>query len=249
MKNNIYKIYLQPAFLICTVLLAAATIGMSLAIERFQVYLKKEPIPLKKPLDDLAENDLRPYEIAATRQIENKEVIKTLGTEDYIQWLLADSDVPADNPVGRCLLFITYYKLPDIVPHVPDECYIGGGYQKLTSEPVTLHINSNGFNKIIPAQYVLFGNTDPEKWLTSREFPVLYFFRVNGVYVNGRQQARKTLNKNLFYKHSYFSKVELSFGQSLAAPTKQQALAASEKLLAVLLPVLEEKHWPDWKKK
>ncbi len=249
MKNKIYKTYLQPAFLICVGLLVTANIGMSLAIERFHLYLKKEPIALKKPLDMLAENDLTPYEIIAIREIQNKEIIKTLGTEDYIQWLLADSDLPADSPVGSCLLVITYYKLPDIVPHVPDECYVGGGYQTLKSEPVTLKINSGDFNKTVPAQYVLFGNTDPEKWLTNKEFPVLYFFRVNGVYVNGRQQTRKTLNKNLFYKHSYFSKVEVSFDQSVVAPTKQQALAATEKLMAVLLPVLENKHWPDWKKK
>jgi hypothetical protein len=55
------------------------------------------------------------------------------------------------------------------------------------------------------------------------------------------------LNKNLFGKYSYFSKIELVFNQSLSAPSKQEAIEASEKVLGVILPILEKDHWPDWK--
>jgi len=40
--------------------------------------------------------------------------------------------------------------------------------------------------------------------------------------------------------------VELVFNQAFAAPSKEQAVAAGEKLLAVVLPILEREHWPDW---
>ncbi|MCJ7729861.1 MAG: RNA binding protein fox-1 homolog [Sedimentisphaerales bacterium] len=76
----------------------------------------------------------------------------------------------------------------------------------------------------------------------------MYTFSVNGEYAAGREDARLVLNKNLFGKFSYFSKVEWKFYNSrfgrVTYPNKQEALAASEKLLAVILPVLEREHWP-----
>jgi hypothetical protein len=74
----------------------------------------------------------------------------------------------------------------------------------------------------------------------------LYLFRVNGEYAGSREEARIALNKNLFRKSSYFSKVEVIFSQGSIAPRKEQAVKASEKFLAVILPILETEHWPDW---
>ncbi len=51
--------------------------------------------------------------------------------------------------------------------------------------------------------------------------------------------------ENLFRKHAYFCKIELVFNQSPASPTQETATAAGEKLLTVLLPLLEQEHWPD----
>jgi hypothetical protein len=55
------------------------------------------------------------------------------------------------------------------------------------------------------------------------------------------------LNKNLFGKTSYFCKVELVFNRSSMAPSKEQTVTASQKLLTVILPILEQDYWPDWK--
>ena len=74
----------------------------------------------------------------------------------------------------------------------------------------------------------------------------MYFFKVNGQYAGSRDEARLALNKNLFGKHSYFCKVELVFNMSSVAPTREESVAASEKMLAVILPILEKEHWPDW---
>ena len=41
------RVYMQPAFLICTAVLAMSGSGMAIAIKSFGVYLKKEPLPLK----------------------------------------------------------------------------------------------------------------------------------------------------------------------------------------------------------
>jgi len=42
--------------------------------------------------------------------------------------------------------------------------------------------------------------------------------------------------------------VELVFNRSSIAPSKEQSVAAGEKLLNMILPILEQEHWPDWKK-
>jgi hypothetical protein len=246
-KSNM-RVYLQPAFLLCVLVLVLAGGSMSIAIKSFGVYLKKEPLPLRKSLELLDESNLMPYKIIPPKlKIEDKEVLESLGTEDYIQWIMEDTEAPLNSDVKKFMLFVTYYKLPDRVPHVPEECYAGGGYQRLASDNVTLEINNkNGFNKSIPGKYLVFGGTKADLWRNSKKFPVLYLFRVNGEYAGSREEARIALNKNLFHKNSYFSKVEIVFNQSSVAVSKENAIMTSEKLLAVILPVLEKEHWPEW---
>jgi hypothetical protein len=151
--------------------------------------------------------------------------------------------------VRFCTLFITYYGLPDKVPHVPEECYIGGGFRRITSEAVALEINKGGSPRPVSVRYLVFAGATSDIWASEITFPILYTFSVNGEYAAGREDTRLILNKNLFGKSSYFSKVEWKFynnrtGQ-MVYPNKQAALAASEKLLAVVLPVLEKDHWPN----
>ncbi len=237
--------YLQPAFLICTAVLALACAGMSVARHQLGLYLKKEPLPLKKPLDQLDEAALAPYEVVAKLKIENEEILRSLGTEDYIQWVLEDPREPSESPVRRVMLFITYYKLPDRVPHVPEECYTGGGYRRLDTEPVTLHVTLSGEPRDIPGRYLVFEGSPDALASASPRFPVLYLFRVNDEYAGSRDGARMALNRNIFSKHSYFCKVELVFNQALVAPTRAATVSAGERILMAVLPLLERDHWPD----
>jgi hypothetical protein len=252
--GRIMRIYFQPAFLICVAVLAAGElIKPILGV----VIPKKEPLALKKPLDFLDEEDLSPYKVISKSKIENKQIIKELGTEDYIQFVLEDTEALANSAVQKLLLFITYYNLPDVVVHAPEECYTGGGYERLTSDSIMFIIDSarpagapakreGGFRRNVKGKYLVFGKMKSSLWGGQGKFPVLYFFRVDGKYVGSREEARITLNKNIFGRFSYFSKVELAFNQRSVAPDKEEALAAGEKLLGVILPILEAKYWPDW---
>lgn len=240
------RVYLQPAFLICVTVLAIAGASMSVAIKKFGVFLKKEPLPLKKSFELLDEKAISPYNILAKLKIENEDILAELGTDDYIQLILEDPEVSINSPVRKLVLFVTYYELPDRVPHVPEECYTGGGYQRLTTEGVTLEIDKSDFKREIPGRYLVFGSIKSDFWQSGGKFPVLYLFRVNGEYASSRDDARIILNKNIFRKFSYFSKVELIFNQVSVAPNRQEAVKASEKLLAIVLPVLEREYWPDW---
>lgn len=223
---------------------------MSVTINKLGVYLKKEPIPLKKSLDFLDENGLLSYEVEPSKKykIDNEEVLKALGTKDYIQWIISDTNMEVSDPTKNCLLFITYYDCPDKIPHVPEECYAGSGFQQLAKDNVTLKINCNGSEKEIPGKYLVFGSPRANIWRSTEKFPVIYLFRVNGEYAGGRNEARIALNKNLLGKSSYFSKVELAFNQTSSPPNRKEAVAATEKLLSVILPILEKEHWPDMDK-
>ena len=241
---------MQPAFMICVLVLATGAAGMSILINSLGGFLKKEPLPLKKSLESLDVNGLSPYEVVLKSQIE-EDVIQTLGTENYIQWLLVDNEVPLDSPVRKCMLFITYYELPDIVPHVPQECYVGGGNDLVSEDGVKIDVKSGHFERSISGSYLIFSSKEGGLLTGTNKFPVLYFFHVDGSYAASREETRYILNKNLFRKNSYFSKVEWKFFNNnefntYIYPSRNEAVEASRKLLAVILPRLEEEHWPDW---
>jgi hypothetical protein len=243
--NKILRNYLQPAFLICAAVLVLSGIVMPKPV-------KKESLPLKKSLNLLNEKALSPYKVIKKAEIQNQEVLESLGTQDYIQWILEDIDAAVDSTVHKCQLFITYYDLPDRVPHVPEECYTGGGHQKLTSDSLAFEIDNEGVVEKIPATYLVFASTNSNYWGMDTKFPVLYLFNVNESYANSREGARFALNKNIFSKYSYFSKVEWKFfnirSKKPIYPGKEEAIAASQKLLSVILPILEKEHWPIVKK-
>ena len=245
-QSNILEHYLQPAFVCCVTVLVLSSTGMSVMIKALGGYLVKQPMPLRKSFSELDEEALRPYRIRARHRIENEDILKSLGTEDYIQWVLEDSQL--GNTLGNqaVMLFLTYYRLPDRVPHVPEECYIGGGFQRLAAHSLTIPIGSGGASKPVPARYLVFGGAHTGLGGNESRVPVLYLFRVNGQYAGNRDEARMILNQNLFGKSSYFSKVELVFNQGGHALTREQTVAQAKRLFNVLLPVLEREYWPLW---
>lgn len=244
-ESNNRKAFLQPAFVICAAVLTLAGAGMSLLPRMLGVYVKKEPLPLKKPLVAMDEQKLTPYRVLAKHAIENEKVVESLGTGDYIQWVIEDPREPVTGAARKLLLFVTYYDVPDRVPHVPEECYTGGGYDCLEQAQVTFETGDGDGGRSVAGRFLLFrapnGGLDPQ----AGRFPVVYLFRINEEYAGNRDDARLALNRGIFRRHSYFSKIELAFNQAVAVPTKDEAMAASERLLSVLLPLLEQEHWPD----
>ena len=226
--------YLQPAFLSCVLVLGTSALGMSLMVRSLGGCLAKEPLALRKGLNAMDEQALRPFKVVERRHIQDPDVLQALGTVDYIQWVLEDPNGPFGPQ--RMMLFVTYYPLPDRVPHVPEECYLGGGFQRLGTETVSFRLPDG---QALEARYLIFGAS--EGYQTSR-VPVVYFFRVNGRFAGDRDQARVILNSNLFGRWSYFSKVELVF--NLAPMSREQVLDQAQRLLERVVPLLEREHWP-----
>jgi len=263
--QSILKPYMQPAFLLCVAVLAVAGSAMSTVKSYLGVKLIKLPLPLQKPLALLNEDQLTPYRVVIKQIIDNPDVLESLGTEDYIQWILEDTEVDTASPVRYCLLFITYYTgTPDQVPHVPEECYLGGGNQRFARGGISFEIpleNTNAMsnkdcpqtNKYnVPATYLTFGKKEMSAWDTSSKFTVFYCFKVNGVYKGNRNTTRLELMSNITGKYSYFSKIEWKFFNKTVDKfinsEKDIAIEASNKLLSIVLPILEREYWPDWQK-
>lgn len=236
--------------MICVAVLAIVAGGMG-PIEKWLGWvLEKEPIALRRKLDLMDTSALGPYRVEERRKLENKDVLKELGTEDYIDWTLEDSGASQDSPTRFCSLFVTYYDMPDRVPHVPEECYVGGGNTRLSRSSVTLNLSETAgdrFGRGIDVRYLTFGKKRNSIWQNDA-FPVMYVFRVNDEYANSRGETRAMLKKNMIGKHSYFSKIEWQFwgrrfGQKIV-PNKEQAVKASERLMSFVLSLLEGEHWP-----
>lgn len=243
---SIKKQYMKASFLVCALILLSAAGSKEVLINTLGVQLVKLPIPLKSPLDELNEASLAPYRAINKGKIDGA-TLESLGTEEYLQWFMEDEDAEPASPTRYCSLFITYYTgNPDMVPHVPDECYVGGGNEFKSKQTLSLDLPEQGK---IGFQSVQFIHMSQDGMHDSSEFSVQYFFHANGKYCQSRTDTRTTLF-DWFSKYSYFCKVEWkffgrdSFGD--VYPDQDQTLAASEKLLAVLLPELEKNHWPDW---
>ncbi len=246
-SRRILRIYTEPSFLICVLVLVLACSFMSLTIKGFSRVVKKNPFLLKKSLEFLDEKLGGIYEIESKGRIDNEQIVKELGTEEYIEWVLVDKSEPEDSAVRKCALFITYYSMPDRVPHVPDECYMGAGYQRMGRETVTFKLDRGQMQEELTGRYVVFSGRD-DNFFASKKFAVMYVFRVNDEYCGNREAARIAIDKHMFSKHTFFSKVEWrfyndSFG-TLIYPKKEESLKASGELLSVILPILEQEYWP-----
>jgi hypothetical protein len=244
------KSVFKPAFIVCVAILLSAGIAKETVIRVLGVQMVKKPIALQHPLNEMDEAVLAPFELKRKDRIQNRDVLESLGTEEYMQWLLEDSEAKPNSPTRYCSLFITYYTgNPDMVPHVPDECYVGGGNERQAGGEVTIDVPRSDGGQKLDFQYVAFKNFDRQ---TMREdnFSVQYFFHANGKYSGSRTDTRLILGSNWLSKYSYFCKVEWKFYGvgpfGLIYPEKEQTLGASAKLMKVLLPELEKNHWPDW---
>ncbi len=231
-------------FVICVVLLSVGAVSVQL-LKAYGFQFSKERLDLKAPLTSLDQRKILPYRLKGSDRIP-KEEVEALGTEEYIRWRLEDTSVRRGrSPLRWPTLFVTYYSgQPDQVPHVPEECFLGGGYQQLASREVTIKVPEleAAFGEI-PLRIVSF---QKESAIGGATVPsVAYLFSVNGKFVASRNAVRWTLS-NPFEKYGYFAKVEVSFGRRGGPEDPEVVRKAAERLLGKLLPVLVRDHLPDW---
>jgi len=194
----------------------------------------KAALPLKRPLGALDAAGLLPYR-AIERQVLESTIVEALGTDQYINWVLEDTSVPPTDPLRYAHLFVTYDTGGvNLVPHTPDECRLGAGYEAAQPhENVDVHVPMT-----IPVRLCTFLKTAV---FNREEVSVVYTFHCNGKFVATRNGVRRLIS-DWSNRHAYFSKVEVSFPRA----TREQSLQGAAKLFERLLPVLIKDHFPDF---
>jgi hypothetical protein len=231
----------QPGFVTCVVLLVLLTGTFYGTL--WNRHLQKLPAPLRAPLSGLDRTVLDPpYRLLDAAQIP-PEVIDQLGTDQYIQWLLENTKENDSSPVKLANLFITYYTgTPDPVPHIPENCYLGAGYDMGGTEDWNIDIPK--LDRQVPVRVL---ELEKKGRFGTERSVVAYTFGVNGRFAVDRNEVRAIVG-NPWEAYAFFSKVEVKFqGRAGVTPTRQEAMTAAADLFRKLLPLLVENHWPDWK--
>lgn len=226
--------FITLPFVIAVALLGAAAILAGPVSSWMDFQQGKAALPLKKPLGALDEGVLLPYRTIG-RQVLESTVVEALGTDQYINWTLEDTSVPQTDPLRYAHLFVTYDTGGvNLVPHTPDECRLGAGYQ--AAQP---HENIDiDIPMTIPVRLCTFLKTAV---FNREEVSVVYTFHCNGKFVATRSGVRLLIN-DLSNRYAYFSKVEVSFPRA----TREQCLQGAAKLFGRLLPALIKDHFPDF---
>ena len=104
--------------------LAIGGVGFRVAVGQLRVYLKKESVSLREPLDTV------PATLGAWKQVGKDSVfsdalIEELGTRSYLDRMYA---VNGDPSRGVMQVHAAYYTgMIDAVPHIPERCWNANG--------------------------------------------------------------------------------------------------------------------------
>lgn len=236
-------------FVACATVLLLSAVTMQSLAAILGNYFRKMPVELKKPLALLDMSRLAPHyrrHPTILRPL-SEEMLNAVGCQDYLQFLLVSNAADAATPGSTARVFITYFTgQPDMVPHVPDECLVAGGFDttgaRTVQVPVPKNVSANGKLSIRIVSAV------PSAQHGDRtEQQAAYFFICNNKYATTRNEVR-VLQGNLFDRYSYYAKIELLFlNYNLSALADfDQTVEALGPLLGKLMPVLLEDHFADW---
>lgn len=247
-------------FLVAVALLGAAAILAGPVSGRLRLHQAKLGLPLKKPFSEFDVSKIAPLRVVE-RQVLDSTVVEALGTDRYLSWTIEDSRVGPGDPLRFANLLVTYYSGGhNLVPHTPDVCYLGAGYQPgRAHENVMLSVpglEATGARN--PAEEPSPTRSGSQLWVRvltfvktaifdRQEVSVVYAFHCNGRFVEtgtlvDPRTAVRFLINDPKYAHAYFSKVEVSFPRA----TREESLKGAVKLFGVILPVLVRDHWPDF---
>ncbi|UCE59616.1 MAG: exosortase-associated EpsI family protein [Phycisphaerales bacterium] len=239
-RDSLFTGLFTPPFVLAVVLLGASALLAGPFARSLKFKQAKLPIALRAPLSALRVDALSPYRVV-DRTILTPEVVDALGTDRYVSWLLEDTSLSNDDPLRLVSLFVTYYSGGrDLVPHTPDVCYLGSGYEPAQGhENLTVEVASlKPTFASVPVRVCTFVQTAV---FDRRKRTVVYTFHCNGRFTATRNGVRVSIN-NPRNTYAYFSKVEISFPKA----TRTESVEGAAKIFDRVLPVLMEDHWPDF---
>ena len=220
---------------LAVLVLATGAIGMKAAKSRGLLTVLKKPLPIRKPLRDLDRDSLGSLEVLSVRRL-GTDIVQELGTEEYINWVLADSRLKKQS-LASVYLSVTYYTdVLDQVPHVAEECYFQGAFAPAGDESLVLM--SDRLGQEIPVRRLSFF---PPREFVKKTY-VYYTIRVNEAFYTNRQSVRWRMGSPND-THLYYSKVEVCF-QNVEMKSLDRLDRRAKELLEMVIVELEKSHWP-----
>lgn len=235
MSQTTKRKWTQPGFLIATVILAVAAVGLNAAVESLQLHFKKLPLPLRHSLSSIPPTMGNWVQVSKDEPLD-KEVQEALATRhfifrDYVNKNLVNADTIAEfngkdstqrkellaqlqaiQPDAVVNLAVTYYTgLVDTVAHIPDRCYIADGFEPSEYETPLWNLGPHRMGKKpgedprIAVRFINFEDQTNAGRVTRR---VAYFFHTEGVYESDPLAVRQQL-EDLRKRYGYYAKVEI----------------------------------------
>ncbi len=113
----------RAALVVVTATLAVSGVGFRYAVRAANAYLAKQPVPLRKPLTSIPQQ-IGPWVAQGGDLKLTAEVEEALGTQHYFDRVY----VREGDSMGVNVHIVYYTGLIDAVPHVPDRCFVAGGW-------------------------------------------------------------------------------------------------------------------------
>lgn len=229
-------------FWVCVLLLGGSALGLQGVAGWLGWTLQKETVPLIATLKhfDLSKLGPRyqPHPSNDRLPPPSDDMVDSLGTEEFFQAILTDTSKAPSDPTRTAHLFVTYYTgKPDMVPHVPEECFVAAGYNLVGIDAADVRVQGVGApGGTVPVRIARFDKGN------AGEVAAAYFFHVNGSYQTTRDGVRLKLS-NPFERYAYYSKIEVNFtGENGRSADARATVTALPAILEALLPVLFEDH-------
>ena len=155
MKRSFLK---DSVFIVALTVLVGSSAAMFVAIEAAGVYLQKKPIYPRsgKSLNALP-IETESWKRVGSDVIENAEVVKVLGTENYLTRTYEEKNPPSSRSPRQLQFHAAYYTgMIDGVQHIPDRCLVAGGMRagdRATVVPLSLDDSTWLKSNDVPAQW------------------------------------------------------------------------------------------------
>jgi BarA-like signal transduction histidine kinase len=255
----------QPSFVVAVVLLAVAAVSLNAATQLMQLYFKKLPVELARPLDSLPQQLGHWVQVSKDKPLD-KETQEVLATDKYIFRDYVNQDVvgadevakfngksrpdreamvakiQAAHPEAVLNASVTYFTgMVDTVAHIPDRCYVADGFQPSEYEVVKWPVRPAPDGQPKRDLEVRFINFEDQTGVSRITRSVGYFFQVNGEYESDPLVGVRARLQSLTEKHAYYAKVEVM----TLLRDREQSAAMMKDFLSAALPEIE-KCLPDW---
>ena len=115
----------RRAVIVAAVTLAVSGVGFRSAVVYLNVFLRKEAVPLRQPLVTIP-RVLGPWKAVDEDILLDEISTEQLGTDKYLLRRYARDDSEMETELS---LHVAYYTgMIDAVPHIPDRCFVAGGW-------------------------------------------------------------------------------------------------------------------------